>query len=126
MNRLHKPGWCFFFSICVFFFAFSVGIADEQKSEAKKKPDDDFGYVIRKATAKKMARDVLHKLIISGSLDKSWNDAKITETLKKVFAKEEEWRVAFHNPVIEKKEEQTYYIFLSRFGEMMGANYTGQ
>lgn len=72
------------------------------------------------------AKAHLLKLVKDDKLDKSWSDINSTEAKKKRFGHHTEWVVDFNNTKIKEEEKQTLYIFLSLYGKITGANYSGK
>ncbi len=86
----------------------------------------DFGIPIEERQARDFSRYVLEKLVENGKLDQSWLQAKIEEVTKKKFSEELEWVVLYRNPNEDVVEQNTLYIYLSLFGELLGVDFTGE
>ena len=64
-------------------------------------------------------------LIKKGTINNSWQNIDASKVEKKTFGKSEEWVVTFNNLQIEDKSKQTLYVFVDLYGEVTGANFTG-
>ncbi len=65
-------------------------------------------------------------LIEKDKIKKSWSDAPILNMEKKQFHRNTEWIVSYKNKEIKDQTKQTLYIFVSLYGKVTGANYTGK
>lgn len=79
---------------------------------------------ISETKALTIAKSMVNGLIKKGTIDKSWQNIDASKIQKKMFGKNEEWVVNFKNPKM-SKDKQTLYVFISLFGKVTGANYTG-
>jgi hypothetical protein len=73
----------------------------------------------------KIATSMKDGLADKGTLDKSWKNVNTSKIIQKKFKGNMEWVVTFNNPKIEDKAKQTLYVFVSLYGQVTGANYTG-
>ena len=71
------------------------------------------------------ATSIVADIVQKGKLDASWAELEPTLAEKKTFNNRSEWVITFNNPKEEDKEKQTLYVFLSLYGEYLGANHTG-
>ena len=71
------------------------------------------------------ATSIVADIVKEGKLDASWAEIKPALAQKKTFGNGPEWVITFNNPKEKDKEKQTLYVFLSLYGEYIGANYTG-
>lgn len=76
--------------------------------------------------AMKKAEKQLKALIAKGKLDKSWRDAKWTDTQQKDFGKGQEWVVSFKNEKEKDAAKQTLYVFYTLNGSYLASNFTGK
>ncbi|RXK03345.1 DUF6488 family protein [Halarcobacter bivalviorum] len=86
------------------------------------------GHSHEKITEQKainIAKSMKNGLVKKGTLKDSWEMVDYSEVKQKKFGKNLEWLVTFNNPKIEDKSKQTLYIFMSLYGQVTGANYTG-
>jgi hypothetical protein len=72
-----------------------------------------------------IAKGMKDGLIKKGKINNAWQNIDSSKAVKKAFAKGEEWVVTFNNPQIEDKSKQTLYVFVDLYGEVTGANFTG-
>lgn len=89
-------------------------------------PYKEFGVEIDEQQAKDFSTDVIRKLVENRKLADSWNEAVSQKTYKKTFKNELEWVVMFENSNEKESEKRNLYIFLSLYGDFMGANFTGK
>ncbi len=80
---------------------------------------------ISEQKAIKIAKSMRDGLSKKGTIADSWKAVDYLTVEKKMFGKHEEWVITFNNPRIEDKAKQTLYIFISLYGKVTGANYTG-
>jgi hypothetical protein len=81
---------------------------------------------VSKVDVQKTAKKQLARLIKNNKIDDSWSNTAIKNIQKKKFKHSEEWVVTFNNKQIKDKSKQTLYIFVTKYGEVTGANYTGK
>jgi len=72
-----------------------------------------------------IAKSMKNGLVKKGTLNNSWKMVDYSTVKQKKFGKNMEWFVTFNNPKIEDKTKQTLFIFISLYGQVTGANYTG-
>ena len=77
-------------------------------------------YIQRKAT-----QEVL-SLVKNKRIDTSWSNKPILNIVKTKYNHNDEWVISFNNLDIKDKTKQTIYIFISTYGDVKGANYTGK
>jgi hypothetical protein len=87
-------------------------------------PYKELGIEIDERQAMKFSKAVINKLVEKEKLEESWNQAEYEKSEKKRFKKELEWVVSFHNNKT-PGSKSTLYIFLSLYGDFLGANFTG-
>ena len=76
--------------------------------------------------AMKRASKTIAKLADAKKIDASWVGIAADKVVKKTFSKGPEWVVTFKNDKIKDPSKQTLYLFLSLWGDTLGANYTGE
>lgn len=81
---------------------------------------------INEAKAKDLAIRVVKKYTLDGKLDKSWENVPIDTVKKQTYQSVPEWAVTFKNQKASDPKKQNLYIFVNQYGEMTGANFTGQ
>ena len=96
------------------------------KGHSSGNPYKDFDMPIELEDARKFAKDVIDKLVDKKKIDATWKDAVFKAAEQKEFKNEIEWVVTYENPRVEDSAKRTLYVFLSRYGEFLGINYTGQ
>lgn len=72
-----------------------------------------------------IAKAMKDGLVKKGTIDNSWESVDASTVEQKKFGKNTEWLVTFNNQKIEDKAKQTLYVFVSLYGEVTGANFTG-
>lgn len=85
-------------------------------------------HVAEKVTEAKailIAKSMRDGLVKKGTISKKWSEIENSNITKKSFGEVEEWVISFFNPDIEDKTKQTLYVFVSLYGKVTGANYTG-
>lgn len=92
---------------------------------------DDHGHShaktkINKAKAKIIAIKIVKDYAIDGKLDKSWSDVIVDSVKAQTYNSVPEWVFTFKNPKELNSKHQSLYIFVNQYGEMSGANFTGQ
>ena len=80
---------------------------------------------INETKAITLATSMKDGLIKKGTINNSWQNIDASKVEKKLFGKNEEWIVSFNNPQTEDKSKQTLYVFVDLYGEVTGANFTG-
>ena len=81
---------------------------------------------VSKEDIQKTANQQLMQLVGNGKINKSWSDTPILNMKKKKFHHNIEWVVSFRNKESKDKTKQILYIFVSLYGKVTGANYTGK
>ncbi|MDO9266605.1 MAG: DUF6488 family protein [Sulfurimonas sp.] len=81
---------------------------------------------INEAKAKEIAIRQLKNYTLDGKLDKSWDNVPIESAKQRTYQSVPEWVVTFKNQKELNKEKQTLYVFVNQYGDMAGANFTGQ
>lgn len=80
---------------------------------------------VNDATIKSNAKQHLNQLVFKNKLAKSWKDATFLKMEKQGIVSRE-WLVSFKNPSIQQSSKQTLYIYLTTYGKIKGANFTGE
>jgi len=75
---------------------------------------------------KNTAQFKLKRYVIDKKLERSWYDLPIDTIEKKEFNSKLEWVVTFYNPKEQDAKKQKLHIFVNLYGEITGANFTGQ
>jgi len=93
--------------------------------------DDGHGHShtqkeVSKSDIQKTAKKQLARLIRNNKINKNWSEISIANMQKKKFNYKEEWVVSFNNKQIKDTKKQTLYIFITKYGEVTGANYSGK
>ena len=78
-------------------------------------------HVASKQKIEKYAKRALNALAAKGKIEKSWENQKITN-IKKVG---KEWIVEFKNSSIKEKRKAKLSLYLTTYGKVKGANYSG-
>jgi len=73
-----------------------------------------------------IAKDEVKRLVIEKKIAKSWKSISVAKIGKNHQSYIDDWIVVFENPKIKKKSRRTLYIFISKIGNVKGANYTGK
>lgn len=81
---------------------------------------------IKETKAKQIATRYINNYVLDGKLDKSWKDATLKSAKEQVYHGIPEWVFAFNNPAEPKDNQKNLYIFINQYGEMTGANFTGE
>lgn len=81
---------------------------------------------VNKDSIKNTANKELTRLVKYGKIDDSWKNRPILNMKKKQFHHNMEWVVSYKNKDIKDTKKQTLYIFVSLYGQITGANYTGK
>ncbi|MBE0514016.1 DUF6488 family protein [Sulfurimonas sp.] len=81
---------------------------------------------ISEAKAKEIAIRAVKNYTLNGKLDKSWENVPIDTIKKQTYQSAPEWAVTFKNQKESNMERQKLYVFVNQYGEMTGANFTGQ
>ena len=92
-----------------------------------KKPDTNVAVQLEedRSTIEKNAKQKVIKLVLEKKIPKSWKDAVLLKTVK-TKNKTNDWVISFSNTKIKNRLKQTLYIFVSAYGKVMGANYSGK
>lgn len=81
---------------------------------------------IKSKSIQKIAKDEVQRLVLEKKIAKSWKSMPVTKIGKTHQSYIDDWIVVFENPKIKKKSRRTLYIFISKIGNVKGANYTGK
>lgn len=76
--------------------------------------------------AASQASKFLIRMIDAKKIDTSWRKITPGSVEKKTFSQSPEWVITFKNLTIKDPSKQTLYMFLSLYGDALGANYTEQ
>ena len=113
------------FTVYLLSLSFVALAHDGHDSHGGGNPYKEFGIVIEEEQAVSFSKSIIQKLVKNKKLTDSWNDVVHLTSEQKVFKKEPEWVVAFKNNK-EEGDKAIIYIFLSLYGDFMGANFTGK
>ena len=75
---------------------------------------------------KKIAKQEVKRLASKKKIAKSWKSMPISKIGRTHHADTNDWVVVFENLKIKNKARQNLYIFVSVYGDVTGANYTGE
>ena len=81
---------------------------------------------INKGKAKIIAIKIVKDYAVDGKLDKSWSDVIVDSVKAQTYNSVPEWVFTFKNPKEVNPKHQSLYIYVNQYGEMTGANFTGQ
>lgn len=81
---------------------------------------------INEAKAKEIAIRAVKNYTLDGKLDKSWENVPIDAIKQQTYQSAPEWAVTFKNQKEPNQKQQNLYVFVNQYGEMTGANFTGQ
>lgn len=81
---------------------------------------------ISKTSIQKIAKQEVKRLTLAKKIDNNWLFIPISKMKKTQYNYNNEWVVSFENSKIKDKTKQTLYIFVSVYGNITGANYTGK
>ena len=92
---------------------------------------DDHGHShaktkINKIKATEIAQIIVKNYAIDGKLEKSWINVTVDSVREQTYKSMPEWVFTFKNPKESNSKHQSLYIFINEYGEMTGANFTGQ
>ena len=71
------------------------------------------------------AKDEVQRLASEKKIAKSWKSVPILKIGRTHYGDNDDWIVVFNNPKIKKTSRKNLYIFVSKQGQIRGANYTG-
>ena len=80
---------------------------------------------INETKAKNIAKSMKDGLVKKGTINNTWQNIDASKVEKIIFGKNEEWVVSFTNPKVQDKSNQTLYVFVDLYGEVTGANFSG-
>jgi len=80
---------------------------------------------ITESQAGAQATKIVASIVEAGKLDASWAQVQPAEVKKRIFKGKPEWVITFNNPGEKDMEKQKLYVFLSLYGDYIGANHTG-
>ena len=80
---------------------------------------------ISNTKVKEIATVEVQRLVAEKKILKSWKSAVVSKMGRTHYGDNDDWIVAFNNLKIKRKKYQNLYIFVSKRGEIRGANYTG-
>lgn len=81
---------------------------------------------IKSESIQKIAEAEVQRLVLEKKIAKSWASIPIAKIGRTHQSNIDDWIVAFENPKMKKKSKRTLYIFVSKVGNITGANYTGK
>lgn len=93
--------------------------------------DHDHGHnhahtEITEAKAKEIAHKQLAHFVAKEKLSKSWSSVPLANIEQKKFKSGLEWVISYKNSQEKDPKKETLYIFVNRYGELTGANFSGQ
>ncbi len=80
---------------------------------------------ITESQASEQATKLVAAIVEKGKLDASWAKVQPAEVQKKTFKNGLEWVITFDNPKEKDPAKQKLYVFLSLYGDYLGANHIG-
>jgi len=80
---------------------------------------------ITESQASAKATQLIAAIVKEGKLDASWAQVQPEEVKKKSSKDRSEWIISFNNPREKDPAKQTLFVFLSLYGDYLGANHTG-
>lgn len=80
---------------------------------------------ITESEASAKATQLVAAIVKQGKLDASWTQLQPEEVQKKSFKDRSEWVIIFNNSAEKDSAKQKLYVFLSLYGQYLGANHTG-
>lgn len=81
---------------------------------------------INEVKAKEIALIQVKNFVLAGKLDKSWTNVKVDNMKQQTYQSMPEWIFTFKNPKEPNPKQQNFYIFVNQYGQMTGANFTGE
>ena len=81
---------------------------------------------INEAEAKAIALKQVNHYLNKKKLEKSWLGVPVHNVEQKRFKSGLEWVVSYKNTKVKDPGKQVLYIFVSQYGKLTGANYTGK
>ncbi len=81
---------------------------------------------INEVKAKEIAIKQVENFTLAGKLDKSWRNIKVDSVRQQTFQSLPEWIFTFKNPKEPNPKQKSFYIFVNQYGEITGANFTGE
>ena len=81
---------------------------------------------VNEQSIKEIAKQEVKRLTLAKKIDKSWLFRPISKMKKTQYNYNNEWVVSFENLAIKDKTKQTIYVFVTVYGKLTGANYTGK
>ncbi len=81
---------------------------------------------VSRASIKEIAKQEVKRLALAKKIDDSWLSIPVSKMKRTQYNYNNEWVVSFENSAIKDKTKQTLYIFISVYGNLTGANYTGK
>ena len=110
--------------------SFTVLQASEEDSHAnhshEKNAHCEHDTGMKSESIQVIAKNEVQRLVTEKKIAKSWKSIPIAKIGKTHQSYQDDWIVVFENPKIKKKSRQTLYIFISKVGNITGANYTGK
>ena len=81
---------------------------------------------IGEAEAKAISLKQVEHYLKTDKLEKSWSGVPVHAVEQKLFKSGPEWVVSYKNTQVKDPGKQVLYIFISQYGKLTGANYTGK
>ena len=120
MKKLLKTSLITVVLACAFNPLYAGGNHDHGHGHSHAKKEVSKSYV------QKLAKVEVRRLFQQNKIDASWIDTSIKDTVKKNFQGHMEWVVSFNNKSIKDAKKQNLFVFIDLYGEITGANYTGE
>jgi len=114
----------FLLLVLLVLFSINVSANEEHNSHGGGNPYEEFGIPIVENQAVDFSRSIINRLVENKKLIDSWLDVTHVRSEKKVFKADPEWVVSFKNDKV-TGDKEVIYIFLSQYGDFLGANFTG-
>ncbi len=86
----------------------------------------DIDSKLNKRAILEIAKQEIRKLVLERKIPKSWKSVSPTKIEKNHHTNSNNWVAIFKNTHIKKVKKQTLHIFIDPYGEIKGANYSGQ
>lgn len=80
---------------------------------------------ITESEAGERATRVVVNIVEKGKLDASWTEVQPAGVKKQIFNGSPEWVITFDNSKEKDPAKQKLYVFISIYGQYLGANHTG-
>lgn len=103
-----------------------LNVVNEQAFAGPSHSHHGHGPKINEKEAQSLASSKVKDLVKLSKIDSTWSQQSPNAPFKKDYGKGDEWVVTFDNDSIKDPKKKKLYVFISLWGKVIAANFTGQ